>query len=137
MQAQKEKAILEIDGVEYPRLLSVSYNIYTIKDDQGKPADIARAGTITITKESTNKNSKDITRWACDSSEANYKSGKITFKDPHNKLLRTLEWENGFITNYEEHLGPAQSGEQMYQVFVVSAQKIKVEDAEVWSWPPD
>ena len=123
--------ILEIDGVPYPHVYAVSYILYTEKDETGRPSDRARGGVIKITRESDDKS--EICRWATDSAKSNFKPGKVTFKSPEDAVLKELEWENGFITHYEEHVPHTKDrpDDQMYEYFEISAQKIKIKDAEV------
>ena len=68
------RPILEIDGVVYKNVYEVGYELYTAKDETGRPADRAHAGVIKVTRES-DENS-NIARWAMDSSKPNWKAGK-------------------------------------------------------------
>ena len=68
--------LLEIDGVSYPRVYSVSYVLFTDRDETGKPSTRARGGVIKVTRESDDKT--EITRWATDSAKTNFKPGKVT-----------------------------------------------------------
>lgn len=128
------KALLEIDGVKYPNVYAVSYILYTEKDETGKPSDRARPGVIKITRESDDKT--DICRWATDSSKPNFKPGKITFHHPDGHKMKTLEWGDGFITHYEEHLPHTKDrpDDQMYEYFEVSAREVNVEEAKIEGW---
>jgi hypothetical protein len=127
------RPVLEIDGVVYKNVYEVSYDIYTAKDETGRPTDRAHAGTIKVTIESDPEGNVDIARWAMDTSKPNWKGGKITFKNPDDADMKTLEWEDGFITKYEETIPHIKDKPdvQIYQYFEVSCQKLKVGDAEV------
>jgi hypothetical protein len=128
---------LEIDGVTYPRVYSLSYTLYTDRDETGKPSSMARGGVIKVMREADDKT--EITRWATDSAKTNFKPGKVTIFGPEKNELKILEWENGFITHYEEHIPHTKErpDDQIYEYFEISAEKIKVKDAEVnneWEW---
>jgi hypothetical protein len=122
---------LEIDGVVYKNVYEVSYEIYTAKDETGRPSDRAHAGTVKIKRESDNN--ADIARWAMDSSKPNWKAGKVTFKDPSDTMMKELVWENGFITRYTENLPHIKKApdDQVYEEFEISCQTLKIADAEI------
>ena len=129
---------LEIDGVEYPHVFGVHYLIYTQKDETGRPTDKAHAGLIKIKVESDEDGNTDIARWAADTSKPNWKSGKVTFFNKDGAEMKTLEWKDGFITHFEEHIPDVQThpDEQIYQYFEISCNQIAVGDAELenyWS----
>ena len=122
---------LEIDGVKFKNVYEVSYKLYTAKDETGRPSDRAHAGIIKIKRESDE--SGDIARWAMDSSKPNWKSGKVTFKNPNDATMKELNWENGFITFYEEHVPHIKDrpDDQMWEEFEISCQKLTISDAEI------
>jgi hypothetical protein len=122
---------LEIDGVKFKNVYEVAYKLYTAKDETGRPSDRAHAGIIKIKRESDE--SGDIARWAMDSSKPNWKSGKVTFKNPNDATMKELKWENGFITFYEEHVPHIKDrpDDQMWEEFEISCQKLTISDAEI------
>ncbi len=125
------RPILEIDGVKYKNVYKISYEMYTSKDETGRPSDRAHAGTIKITRESDENT--DIARWATDSSQPNWKSGKVTFKDPDDSDMKELSWEDGFITKYEETVPHIKDnpGDQIYEYFEISCHKLRIGEAEL------
>jgi hypothetical protein len=122
---------LEIDGVVYKNVYQVSYCLYTAKDETGRPSDRAHAGVIKITRESDEKS--DIARWAMDSSKPNWKAGKVTFRNPDDQEMKTLTWEEGFITSYEELIPHIKNNpdDQVFETFEISAHKVTIGDAEI------
>lgn len=122
---------LEIDGVTYKNVYEVSYELYTAKDETGRPADRAHAGTIKITRESDEK--ADIARWAMDSSKPNWKAGSVTFKNPDDATMKELKWEEGFVTAYQETVPHIKdrSDDQIYEYFEISCRKLMIGDAEI------
>ncbi len=122
---------LTIDGVVFKNVYSVSYTLYTAKDETGRPADRAHAGTIRVVRESDA--SSDIARWAMDSSKPNWKSGSVTLKSPDDATMKELVWENGFITAYTESVPHIKNSpdEQIWEEFEISCQILKIADAEI------
>lgn len=122
---------LEIDGVVYKNVYQVSYGLYTAKDETGRPSDRAHAGVIKIVRESDDKT--DIARWAMDSSKPNWKAGKVIFRDPSDNEMKSLSWEEGFITSYEESIPHVKNNpdDQIFETFEISAHKVVIGDAEI------
>ncbi|MHC4433808.1 MAG: type VI secretion system tube protein TssD, partial [Planctomycetota bacterium] len=122
------RPILEIDGVVYKNVYEVSYMLYTAKDETGRPSDRAHAGVIRVMRESDEKS--DIARWAMDSSKPNWKAGKVTFKNPDDNEMKTLNWEEGFITAYSENIPHIKNrpDDQIYETFEISAHKVTIGD---------
>ncbi len=131
-----QRPILEIDGVEYPHVYEVSYEIYTAKDETGRPTDRAHFGTIKITLESDEDGNVDIARWAMDTSKPNWKSGKVTFFNKDSAVMKELTWTDGFITKFEEVIPHVKNraDEQIYQYFEISANQLTVGDAEITNY---
>jgi hypothetical protein len=125
------RPVLEIDGVVYKNVYEVSYELYTAKDETGRPSDRAHAGTVKITRESDENT--DIYRWATDSSKPNWKSGKVIFKTPDDSTMKELAWEEGFITKYEETIPHIKNNpdDQVYEHFEISCHKLTVGGVEL------
>ena len=125
------RPVLEIDGVVYKNVYEVSYELYTAKDETGRPSDRAHAGTIKVMRESDEKS--DIARWAMDSSKPNWKAGKVQFKTPDDSEMKVLTWEEGFITKYEETIPHIKDkpDTQVYEYFEISCHKLLIGDAEI------
>ena len=122
---------LEIDGVPFINVYEVSYELYTARDETGRPSDRAHAGVIKITREADSN--ADIARWAMDSSKPNWKAGKVTFKDTSDSVMKELSWEDGFITRYEEHIPhiKARPDDQVYEYFEISCHKLTIGNASI------
>lgn len=125
------RPVLEVDGVVYKNVYMVSYELYTAKDETGRPSDRAHAGTIKVTRES-DENS-DLARWAMDSSKPNWKAGKVTFKTPDDSEMKQLTWEEGFITRYEETIPHIKNNpdDQVFEYIEISCHKLTIGDAEI------
>jgi hypothetical protein len=123
---------LEVDGVVYKNVYRVQYELYTSRDETGRPSDRAHAGLIQIIRESDENT--DIARWASDSSAPNWKSGKVVFKDPKSEsTMKELSWEEGFITKYAETVPHIKEkpDEQVYELFEISCHRLTIGDATV------
>jgi len=125
------RPVLEIDGVVYKNVYEVTYELYTAKDETGRPSDRAHAGTIKVKRESDE--TTDIARWAMDSSKPNWKAGKVTFKTPDDSEMKQLTWEEGFITRYEELIPHIKErpDDQVAEYFEISCHKLVIGDAEI------
>ncbi len=115
------RPILEIDGVKFKNVYEVSYELYTAKDETGRPSDRAHAGTIKIARESDE--SIDIFRWAADSSKPKWKAGSVEFYNPNDEVMKTLKWKEGFITKYMETVPHVKDkpDTQIYEYFEISS----------------
>lgn len=122
---------LEIDGVPFINVYEVSYELYTARDETGRPSDRAHAGVIKVTRESDSNS--DIARWAMDSSKPNWKAGKVTFRDASDAVMKDLSWEEGFISRYEEHIPhiKARPDDQVYEYFEISCHKLTIGNATI------
>lgn len=122
---------LEIDGVVYKNVYAVSYELYTAKDETGRPSDRAHAGVIKVTRESDE--TTDIARWAMDSAKPNWKAGKVMFKNPDDATMKELSWEDGFVTKYQETIPhiKQQPDDQVYEYFEISCRKLVIGDADI------
>jgi hypothetical protein len=122
---------LKIDGVVFKNVYAVSYSLYTAKDETGRPSDRAHAGVICITRESDEKS--DIARWAMDSSKPNWKAGEVSFKNPDDAEMKSLSWEEGFITKYVETIPHVKNNpdDQVFEYFEISCHKLIIGKAEI------
>lgn len=85
----------------YPGIISCTYEQFTIPDEKNyRPSDRARNGLITIRRASDEDT--DWFAWAAESTEDNWKSGKIEFLDENDKMIRELVWDHGFVHQYME-----------------------------------
>ncbi|MEW6051219.1 MAG: type VI secretion system tube protein TssD [Candidatus Zixiibacteriota bacterium] len=125
------RPVLQIDGVTYKNVYQVSWELYTSKDNTGRPADRAHAGVIKVWRESDEN--VDVARWAMDSSQPKWKAGKILFKSPNDATMKELAWEEGFVTRYEEIIPHIKDrpDDQVSEYFEISAHKVKIGDAEI------
>jgi hypothetical protein len=128
---------VSIDGNAVPNVLDVEYGLDVGKDTNGAPVDSRpRLASIKITRRSDE--ATDYWTWAIKPHQEYFKAGKIEFLDPRkeNKVLKTLEWKNGFIESYEEvvpHVNQAREAPQT-EIFFVSAPSLTINGVQ-WGDP--
>ena len=122
---------LQFEGKEYD-VLDCNYSFCRDVDAKGRPASSVYGGNIYCTVESTD-DTKIIAQMV---NQFKPNSGTVTFnKGDEEAKMKELKWENGYIINYNESLDTV-GREPMKISFVISAEKITVEGAEVdHKWP--
>ncbi|MDR0796406.1 MAG: type VI secretion system needle protein Hcp [Tannerella sp.] len=122
---------LSFEGKEYD-VLDCNYSFRRDVDAKGRPSSSVYGGNIYVTVESTD-DTKIIAQMV---NQFKTCGGTITFnKGEEEAKMKELKWENGYIIHYDESLDIV-GREPMQISFVVSAEKITVEGAEVdHKWP--
>lgn len=125
------RAKLNFEGKEYD-VLDCNYSFRRDIDLKGRPSSNVYGGNIYVTVESTD----DTKILAQMENQFKPHGGTVTFnKGDEEAKLKELKWENGYTIKYEEELDVV-GREPMKINFVVSAEKISVEGAEVdHKWP--
>lgn len=96
-----QQAKVYVGDNAYSGIISVLYEQNTTSDDQNyRPADKSRNGLITIRRASDKGN--DWMKWAVESTESSWLSGKIVFLNENDETIRTLIWDHGFVHQYKE-----------------------------------
>lgn len=122
----------------YSGIINVTYEQYTIPDEKNyRPSDRARNGVITI-RRATDENT-DWFAWAAESTEANWKSGKIEFLDENDKKVREVVWDNGFLHSYKEGMPDRRveaTAGRIYEEIQIQAEIVSVDGtAHEDNWP--
>ena len=125
------RAKLQFEGKDYD-VLDCNYSFRRDVDAKGRPSSNVYGGNVYVTVEST-EDTKIIAQMV---NQFKPNSGTVTFnKGDEEAKLKELKWENGYIIKYNEELDVV-GREPMQISFVVSAEKITVEGAEVdHKWP--
>jgi len=125
------RAKLQFEGKDYD-VLDCNYSFRRDVDAKGRPSSNVYGGNVYVTVESTD-DTKIIAQMV---NQFKPNSGTVTFnKGDEEAKLKELKWENGYIIKYNEELDVV-GREPMQISFVVSAEKITVEGAEVdHKWP--
>lgn len=122
----------------YSGIINVFYEQYTPPDEKNfRPADRARNGLITIRRASTDET--DWFAWAADSTEGNWKSGKIEFLDENEDKIRELIWDHGFVHIYTECMPDRRTEDvarRIYEEVQIQAEIVTVDGtAHEDNWP--
>jgi len=125
------RAKLQFEGKDYD-VLDCNYSFRRDVDAKGRPSSNVYGGNVYVTVESTD-DTKIIAQMV---NQFKPNSGTVTFnKGDEEAKLKEVKWENGYIIKYNEELDVV-GREPMQISFVVSAEKISVEGAEVdHKWP--
>ena len=115
---------IEIDGKKR-EVLNLSYSLHQETDVEGRPTSITRGGKIKVTVKSLNDGSNDLFAYACD--PFGRKDGKVEFQRRDGTNMKTLEFKDAYMTEYEE-VYDSVNAEPQVETFVVSAKKITVKD---------
>lgn len=125
------RASLKFEGQEYD-VLECNYSFRRDVDLKGRPSSNVYGGNIYVKIESTD-DTKIIAQMV---NQFKPCAGTITFnKGDEDAKMKEVTWENGYVIKFTEALDVI-GREPMEIDFVVSAEKIKVEGAEVdHKWP--
>ncbi|MDR0712830.1 MAG: type VI secretion system needle protein Hcp [Bacteroidales bacterium] len=122
---------LQFEGKEYD-VIDCNYSFQRDVDSKGRPSSNVYGGNIYLTVESTD----DTTILAQMENQFKPHTGTVIFnKGEEEAKMKELKWSNGYTIKYDESLDIV-GREPMKISFVVSAEKISVEGAEVdHRWP--
>jgi hypothetical protein len=125
------RASLNFEDAEYD-VLQCRYTFKRDVDLKGRPSSNVYGGNIHLEVESTG----DTSIIANMVNQFKPNRGSITFhKGDEEAKMKELSWENGYVIEYDESLDVV-GREPMKIVFVISAEKIKIDGAEVnQRWP--
>lgn len=125
------RPVLEVDGVPYKNCYEVSYETNCASDETGRPADCARGGIIRVSRESDENT--ELANWAFNSDKDHLRGGKIYFKNTEDTEMKVLEWIDGFIIHYEEHIPHVKHApdDQVYEYMEISCKSMKIGSVEI------
>jgi len=125
------RATLKIAGKEFD-VLTCGYKLERDVDTKGRPASNIYGGKIKIHVEST----EDTSLLESMVNQFNPISGSVLFKKGDEEAkMKELEWENGYITSFEENIDIVGS-KPMSIKMEVSAQVLKIGNAQFeQNWP--
>jgi len=125
------RAKLQFEGKEYD-VLDCNYSFRRDVDAKGRPSSNVYGGNVYVTVESTD-DTKILAQMV---NQFKPNSGTVTFnKGDEEAKMKEVKWQNGYIIKYNEELDVV-GREPMQISFVISAEKISVEGAEVdHKWP--
>jgi hypothetical protein len=114
---------IKVDGLAEREVMNLHYALHQEVDVEGRPTAVSRGGRISVTVKSLNDGNKELFEWACDPYIA--KKGKIEFEKRDGTNMKTLEFEDGYMVEYEELYNAVDADSQM-EVFTISAKKITI-----------
>lgn len=125
------RATLNLGGKEFD-VLDCSYSLKRDVDSKGRPASNIYGGFVNVHVEST----EDTTILESMVTEFKPISGSIVFKKGDEEAkMKELEFENGYIVNFEEDIDVVGS-KPMSVKFTISAQVLKMGGAHIeQNWP--
>jgi hypothetical protein len=115
---------IEIDGKKR-EVLNLTYSLHQETDVEGRPTSVTRGGKIKATVKSLNDGSNDLFAFACD--PFGRKDGKVEFQRRDGTNMKTLEFKDAYMVDYEEVYDSVNSEPQV-ETFTVSAKKITLSD---------
>ena len=102
-------AELSIDGKTFP-VLTVSYGLYQLTDDTGKPSSGVRTHLIQLRL--AGSDDETLTNWAVDAQKR--LDGKITFfQIDEQSKFKELAFEQAYCVQYAERVAPADTADQV------------------------
>ena len=128
---------VKINGQLLPKVKSVTMGLEVAGANDGHPQDARpRLHVIRISRESDK--TTDLWSWASTPFGSQYRKGTVEFLDPEekDKVLKTVNWEDGFIRSYQEVLPHVQSAkeEPLVETIEVSARVIDFDGAKIEAW---
>jgi len=125
------RATLNYGGKEFD-VLDCKYSLNRDVDIKGRPSSNIYGGKITVHVESTEDTS--ILESMVNQFKPN--AGSVIFKKGDEEAkMKELEWENGYVINFEEDID-VDGSRPMTITFTVSAQTIKIGGAQFeQNWP--
>lgn len=130
-------AVLELEGAK-AQVIEMSYSFSRSTDSvKGQPTKVVRNGLISLTIRSDDREMVGkIVNWLA--SQDLGKEGKVTiYKDSkQDKILKTIEFENAFVVNYNESFDSKSASDNTLESFGITAEIIRVAGAEFkMKWP--
>jgi len=137
MAAAAHTAVLDLEGAK-AQVIDLSYSFSRSTDpEKGQPVKVVKNGLISITIRSDEKemNGK-IINWMATQDLA--KTGSIIiYKDADQSVeLKKIEFENAYVVGYRESFNSQGVSTNTTETFEITAEIIKVSDAEFkMRWP--
>lgn len=137
MAAAAHTAVLDLEGAK-AQVIDLSYSFSRATDpEKGQPVKVVKNGLISLTIRSDEKemNGK-IIGWMATQDLA--KTGSIIiYKDAEQSVeLKKIEFENAYVVGYRESFNSQGVSTNTTETFEITAEIIKVSDAEFkMRWP--
>lgn len=115
--------IMKIDGCTDREVINMRYSLHQEVDVEGRPTAITRGGQISVTLKSLNDGNTDFYEWACDPYVS--KKGSFDFEKRDGTNMKTLNFEDGYLVEYEETYDAVDASAQIEEISI-SAKKLDI-----------
>ena len=123
--------VVKIDGNQIDKVLTVHYGIVNGSDADGRPTKTRRSIGITVTRVADDN--KDVAAWAKQTSKDARKGGTIEFQYNDGGLMKTLTWDEGYISGYNLGYDIAQA--HAVEIFTIMPRSIDIEGTSIdYEW---
>ncbi|MCK4413946.1 MAG: hypothetical protein KAY32_10395 [Candidatus Eisenbacteria sp.] len=127
----QNEARVYVAGQEIKDVYECFYTIRTEKSRSGLPTKNARPHRIHVIRRSEAETPGFF--WSRDSQPKNFKSGKIEFYNTKGEIMKTFEWDKGYVARYREGVPDLTESERatMLEEYEICAEEFRCGDAEV------
>jgi hypothetical protein len=128
--------VFKLDGKE-AQLIHHSYAVARNTDEKGRPGSRVLHFDLTVTIASDDKLKLAAIEWM-GKPDMNKKGEIIEFlgEGDERKEFKKIEFENGYVISYSEHFSDMNGNNNIYETFVISAEKITINGAKFdFKWP--
>ena len=125
----------KLDGKEAD-LVDLSYQLQRGTNDKGKPSTMVRKCEIMVTIPSDDKLKNSAIEWLAEGNGSKKgKKGSIIIHDEEGKEFKKIDFENGFLVNYNEKFSYGMDS-NVLETFVISPEKVNIGNAKFdFKWP--
>lgn len=128
--AQEPK--MQLEGVDIPNVLEVSYVLKAEADKDGRPTRKQTCDGIRIMRIADDRT--DLSDWGQSPKEHNRKSGDIVFMTDTGKEMKKLTFAGAYLRDYRVHYNEAKH--HVEEIAHIQPEVIQVADVEVnFNWP--
>ncbi len=128
--------VFKLDGKE-AQLIHHSYAVARNTDEKGRPGSRVLHFDLTVTIASDDRLKLAAIEWLGKPDMS--KKGEIIEylgEDADRKEFKKIEFENGYVISYSEHFSDMNGNNNIYETFVISAEKITIHGAKFdFKWP--
>ena len=114
---------LKVDGLKDRDVVHLNYALHQETDIEGQASAVVRGGRISFKVKSTNDGNIELLEWMCDPYA--YKSGKVEFLKRDGTNMKTLEFKDAILVDYQEDFDALDNNSQ-FEIFTISAKTIQV-----------
>ena len=127
----QNEARVYIAGHELKDVYECYYTIRTEKSRSGLPVKNCRPHRIYIIRRSETETPGF--EWAHNSKPDNFQSGKIEFYNTKGEVMKTFEWDRGYVVRYNEGVPDLTQAERatMIEEYEITAEEFRCADSRL------